>query len=297
MAATTTIQVPHMGTKAGYRLSNPFDPRKPTVVLINSMCTTVSLYNSQFDSAALTEKVNLLAIEPLGHGATSCAPHEHFTSWDSAHVALQVMDALNIEKAFALGTSMGGWIVVRMALLAPERILGLLPLGTSMDSESATSRAQGSWDPVPQLSPFLTKWTSDTLTPDFVVDEVWRGMVASLGFGSGVSAETLAFWDQTVRDVYTGDEGRRKVRMALMNLLERDGLVLRVGDIKCPVYWLQGKEDPVFGTAIAGEHIKLFTSSVEATLELVEGGGHYLNATSPKEVEAAILRMVGKYTP
>jgi microsomal epoxide hydrolase len=37
-------------------------------------------------------------------------------------MALQVMDKLGIEKAFALGTSQGGWIVTRMALLAPDRV-------------------------------------------------------------------------------------------------------------------------------------------------------------------------------
>ena len=37
-------------------------------------------------------------------------------------MALQVMEALGIDKAFALGTSQGGWIVARMALLAPERV-------------------------------------------------------------------------------------------------------------------------------------------------------------------------------
>jgi microsomal epoxide hydrolase len=65
--------------------------------------------------------MNLLAIEPLGHGSTSC-PSEHFTYWDSALMALQVMDKLGIDKAFALGTSQGGWIVTRMALLAPDRV-------------------------------------------------------------------------------------------------------------------------------------------------------------------------------
>lgn len=123
MAATTTIEVPHLGgIKAGYALSGGrYDATKPTVVLINSMCTTVSLYKAQFDSAELTSAVNLLAVEPLGHGATSC-PTEHFTYWDSAVMALQVMDKLGIDKAFALGTSQGGWMVARMALLAPERV-------------------------------------------------------------------------------------------------------------------------------------------------------------------------------
>lgn len=118
-----TIRVPHLGgISAGYALSgNKYDPSKPTCVLINSMCMTTALYNDQFEDASLTSAVNLLAIEPLGHGSTSCAT-EHFTYWDSAIMALQVLDALGIQKAFALGTSQGGWIVTRMALLAPERV-------------------------------------------------------------------------------------------------------------------------------------------------------------------------------
>jgi pimeloyl-ACP methyl ester carboxylesterase len=121
MAAKTTVNVPHLGgISAGYR-STGIDPAKPTVVLINSMCTTSSLYNDQFNSKSLTDAVNLLAIEPLGHGATSSAT-EHFTYWDSAIMALQVMEAQGVKKAFVLGTSQGGWIVVRMALLAPEKV-------------------------------------------------------------------------------------------------------------------------------------------------------------------------------
>lgn len=123
MAATKTVKVPHLGNiEAGYALSgDKYDASKPTCVLVNSMCTTVSLFRDQFESTKLTDAMNLLAIEPLGHGATSSAS-EHFTYWDSAIMALQVMTALGVQKAFALGTSQGGWIVVRMALLAPERV-------------------------------------------------------------------------------------------------------------------------------------------------------------------------------
>ncbi|EXK32439.1 microsomal epoxide hydrolase [Fusarium oxysporum f. sp. lycopersici 4287] len=296
MAAKSTIKVPHLGgIDAGYRVSGSgIDSSKPTLVLVNSMCTASSLFEAQFSAQELTDKVNLLAIEPLGHGATS-SKSEHFTYWDSAIMNLQVMEALGVDKAFALGTSAGGWIVVRMALLAPEKILGVLPLGTSMDYESAESREKGCWDPKTQLGPFYENWHSTTPTPDFVVDDVWRGLVSSVGFGSNPSPETLAFWDGTLKQVYRGDEGRKKLRIAVVNLFERDGLLLRLRDVKCPVYWLQGTADPVFGTTVPAEHIKLFTSSPEATLELVEGGGHYLSATNPKEINEAILKMVNKY--
>ena len=38
----------------------------------------------------------------------------------------QVLDALKIEKAFVLGTSQGGWVAVRMALLRPEMVSWVL---------------------------------------------------------------------------------------------------------------------------------------------------------------------------
>lgn len=124
MASRQTIKLPHLGLEAGYALSNnTYDATKPTCVLINSMCTTTSLYREQLGDKRLTSVMNLLAIDPLGHGSTSCLA-EHFTYWDTAMMALQVLNELGIEKAFALGTSQGGWIVTRMALLEPGRVSG-----------------------------------------------------------------------------------------------------------------------------------------------------------------------------
>lgn len=120
-----------------------------------------------------------------------------------------------------------------------------MPLGTSMDYESSDSRTKGCWDPAPALTPFCEKWTSSTPTPDFVVDDVWCAMVGGIGFGNAVSEETVKFWQKSLKDVYRGDEGRKKARMAVICLLERDGLLLRLGDVKCPVYWLQVRIDRI----------------------------------------------------
>lgn len=119
--ASKTTHVAHLGgIDVGYEMPS-YNAAKPTCVLVNSMCTTTSLYRSQFASKKLTDSMNLLAIEPLGHGST-VSKTEHFTYWDSAAMNLQVMEALGIKKAFALGTSQGGFIVTRMALLAPEKV-------------------------------------------------------------------------------------------------------------------------------------------------------------------------------
>jgi hypothetical protein len=61
----------------------PYDASKPTLILINSFMTSSELYQPQFENKQLTNAMNLLAIEPLGHGKTRCQS-EQFTFWDTA---------------------------------------------------------------------------------------------------------------------------------------------------------------------------------------------------------------------
>ena len=123
MEQTKTIRVPHLGgIDAGYQMPAPYDASKPTLVLVNSFTTSSELYSSQYASKDLNAAMNLLAIELLGHGQTR-TKQENWTYWDTAYMNLQVLDALDIKgKVFVLGTSQGGWITVRMALLGPDRV-------------------------------------------------------------------------------------------------------------------------------------------------------------------------------
>lgn len=138
----------------------------------------------------------------------------------------------------------------------------------------------------------MEKWSSPVPTEDFIVDEVWCGMVGSVGFGEHGTPDVVAFWTKVLQDVYRGDEGRRKAKMAVMNLITRDGLLARLRDIKCPVTWLQGTKDVPYGVTVPAEQIKLFTSAPTAELSFIENGGHYLNATNPEEVVVAMLKMI-----
>ncbi|KAJ3822205.1 Alpha/Beta hydrolase protein [Lentinula raphanica] len=282
---TTTMRVPHLGgITVGYRLSGDrYDKTKPTMLLVNPMCTTAALFDNMFTNKKLTDTMNLLAVEPLGHGATT-SPTEHFTYWDSAIMTLQLMDNLGINNAFASGASQGAWIVVRMALLAPDKILGLVLTGTSMDSESEESRKTGAWDPHQLLSPLIEEWSSATPTPGFIIGDDLCEMVHDFGFAKSLTQEQETFWTSILKSVYKGDEGRKKLRGALICLLERDSLHLRLRDMKCPVHWLQGSRDKPYPPALASEHVKLFTSSKDAKLDIIEGGCHYLNVTHPVEV-------------
>lgn len=120
MSNVRTIHVPHLGGIDAAYQQHGNDSSKPTLVLVNSFTTSSELYQEQYKNKALTDAMNLLAIELLGHGQTR-TKSENFTYWDTAIMNLQVMEALGIKRAFVLGTSQGGWITVRMALLAPDK--------------------------------------------------------------------------------------------------------------------------------------------------------------------------------
>lgn len=122
--AIKTLTVPHLGgIEVGYRLSAPeIDPSKPTVVLFHPFTTTADYYLPEFKSSELQGTANLVAVELLGHGRTRAKNAESFTYWDSATMALQLLDMLGVEKFFALGTSQGGWVATQMALIAPKRV-------------------------------------------------------------------------------------------------------------------------------------------------------------------------------
>ena len=138
MSNTATITVPHLGTSTiGYRLGKAYDASLPTLVLVNSFTASVEQYRPQFADERLAG-VNLLAIEPYGHGETR-AGYAQFTYWDSAIEILQVLDALDIPEAFVLGTSQGGWIAARMAILAPSVVKGIIPLTSTRRSRSSST--------------------------------------------------------------------------------------------------------------------------------------------------------------
>ena len=159
MVATKTIEVSHLrGISAEYKLS-PYKASNPNIILVNSFTASAELYPPWFADSKLTSKYNLLAIEPLGHGATRAHNTEHWTFWDTSIMNLQVMDALNIDKAFILGTSQGGFICARMALLYPKRVQGIILLGTCMDRERSEAVSRGFWDGYTRGTDLIEAWS------------------------------------------------------------------------------------------------------------------------------------------
>ena len=277
----------------GYRFGRPYDPELPTLVMANSFSTSVELYRPQFADAELSERVNLLAIEPYGHGEHACR-YADFTYWDSAIGRPAGARGAEHPRAFALGTSQGGWIAARMAMLAPDTVQGIIPLGTSMDFESERSRRLGCWDGVEFCTPAIDA-LAEPVGDDWVIPIELVDAVLAEGLGEDVDPATRSFWHAEHQRNYTGDAGRQRLRTISVNLRDRDGLHGRLDKVRCPVLWLQGTADRVYSVPNAEEEIGRFVNAANAELRVIEGGQHFLSATNPDVVNTAILEFTERW--
>lgn len=289
-----TINVPHLGgSTIGYKFGKPYDASLPTLVMVNSFSTSVELFRPQFADLQLADVANLLAIEPYGHGATR-AKYRQFTYWDSAVANLQVLDALGVSEAFILGTSQGGWIVTMMAMLDPTTVKGIMPMGTSMDSESQRSRDLGCWDGIAFCTPAIDA-LAESVGDGWVIPGELVDAVLLEGFSDTVTSEERSFWHATYQDNYTGDAGRHRLRVSSISLRDRDSLHARLDAVKCPVLWMHGTSDRVYSVANAQDEIGRFVNSAAAELRVVDGGQHFLSASNPQEVNTAAVEFISQW--
>ena len=105
------------GARIAYRLDGGDD--NPTIVLSNSIGTTLRMWDGQI--SALTRHYRVLRYDARGHGASS-VPAGPYPLARLGHDVLELMDALELERAHFLGLSLGGIVGQWLGIYAPDRI-------------------------------------------------------------------------------------------------------------------------------------------------------------------------------
>jgi len=94
----------------------------PLLLLHSNGC---SLYEFATVMDGLAEHHRCIAWDMPGHG-DSDNPQGHQSIADYADAAFVFMDALGLQKAHVCGVSVGGFIAIEMAVVAPARMLGVV---------------------------------------------------------------------------------------------------------------------------------------------------------------------------
>lgn len=231
----------------------------PAVILSHGYLMDHSMFDHQV--SALKDKYRVITWDERGFGGTKATGE--FTYWDSARDVLALLDHLGIQSAVVGGMSQGGFLSMRVALTAPERVRALILLDTQAGTEDPATI-----EPYNQLQ---AAWNEHG--PAAVQD-----IIAGIILGPGTWTDWFDKWAALPLE---------QVNWAFHCLMHRDDITGRLGEITCPALIVHGTSDAAIGMDKA--EILRDRISGPTTLVAVEGGPHAANMTHPEPVNSAIL--------
>jgi pimeloyl-ACP methyl ester carboxylesterase len=236
----------------------------PVVILAHGFLMDHEMFAPQV--AALRDSYRVITWDERGFGQTNYDGNP-FTYWDSAADCLALLTHLGIDRAVVGGMSQGGFLSLRAALTAPERVRGLILLDTQSGPEDAAhiEAYQGMIDTWLSAGPVheLASIVASIIINDPVEDAAW-----------------IAKW-----------QARPKELMAQPShtLMTRDDISDRLGEITCPALVVHGTDD----TAITMDLAEALAAGLSGCGGVVKvGGAHAASLTNPEPVNAAILEFL-----
>ena len=135
----------------------------PILFLHGSGTGVTAAANWWLNLPQLSEVGRCIAIDSIGYGQTVVAEGTEYGIREWVRHAVRVLDALGIEKTWIVGNSLGGWLALQFAIDHPERVLGIVSMGTG--GAQLTAALQGHSNPV------LTEEGVRRTLETFVVDK------------------------------------------------------------------------------------------------------------------------------
>jgi pimeloyl-ACP methyl ester carboxylesterase len=202
------------------------------------------------------------ALDLPGHGRSAGTGRSSIA--DYASFVVDFMDAQQLEHAIIAGHSMGGATAMQMALGYPQRVSGLVLVGTGARLRVLPVILEGTLSSFEDTIKLICEYAYSPLTSRQLVSQSQRHM--------------LKVAPQTFHDDFAACDA--------FDIMER------LGEIRCPALVICGTEDamtpPKYATFLADR-------IANAELELVEGAGHMVMIEKPDLVAAAIGSALAKW--
>jgi len=192
---------------------------KPVLIFSHGFFLDQKSFDLQY--AYFKDTYRCIGWDEMGFGQSTTSTN--YSYWDSAKVLLALMDHLNIRKATLIGVSKGGFISLRAALTAPDRVTNLVLIGSDSGVFGAEQQAE--------FTGLIDAW--GTLGNDELADAM--AAVGETYFGDDDQKLT---WIQTWRD-----RDRAQIKFPGHALLNRDDISQRVQEISCPTLVIHGTDD------------------------------------------------------
>jgi 3-oxoadipate enol-lactonase len=234
----------------------------PAVVLSHGFLMDREMFAPQVE--VLSGEFRVITWDERGFGETEF-DGEPFTYWDSARDCLGLLDHLGIEQAVLGGMSQGGFLSLRAALLAPERVRALVLIDTQAGGEDPAR--------LPAYRQMQETWLQVGPVDDLA------NAIAGLIIGDPTLSESwIAKWKALQLD---------SMRAPADCLFERDDITDRLGEISCPAIVFHGTAD----MSIEMDRAQALCGGLAGCEGVVriEGAPHASNLTHPDEVNGLLL--------
>ncbi|CAG9622315.1 alpha/beta fold hydrolase [Sutcliffiella rhizosphaerae] len=229
-----------------------------------------SMYHKQWDPQVkpLSKNYQTIVWDVRGHGNSSL-PLGDVDPEDFSRDLISLLDYLGIESAVLCGLSMGGHISIQTAVRYPERVKGLILIGTPFTNSFNWFEKYST--PISKLSlrfiPFhyTSKWTADIISkinPDnhaFVME----------AFSKMTKDNFLRHWSGNLRM-----ESRHDLHK-----------------IQCPTMILHGDKDNMVGR----QQQYLAKNIMDAEFFTITNAHHLTNRDNPEEVTDYITQFMNRW--
>jgi pimeloyl-ACP methyl ester carboxylesterase len=234
------------------------------LVLGHGFLLDSSIFSGQ--AGSLSDRYRVITWHARGHGATEYDGRP-FSLWDNARDLIALLDALGIDRAVIGGHSMGGFVALSAALLAPRRIAGLVLINTTPYGQEQYSAGK--------QQAFADAWQTTGPTRE-LCQLFGQGM-----FGGG----RLEPWTEKWMKL-TPAQCAHPFRA----VAERDDLSPRLPEITAPALVVHGSGDAGISVAQTRQWASALPHASPPVV--IDGAPHASCATHPEEVTTAIDRFL-----
>ena len=244
----------------------------PILFLHGSGTGVTAAANWWLNLPELSQYGRCIAIDSIGYGQSVVADGTKYGIREWVRHAVRVLDALGIEKTWIVGNSLGGWLAFQFAIDFPERLLGVVSMGTG--GAQLTSALKG------HSNPTLSEEGVRKTLEQFVVDKsLVTDTLVSLRYASALNDTAT---DRLAQVVEARDRDRHELPLDFDVLAK----------LEIPVLLIHGVQDVVIPVSRTWELLNVIP---HADAHIFSQCGHWSQVERADEFNKVLGRYLSRH--
>jgi 2-hydroxy-6-oxonona-2,4-dienedioate hydrolase len=251
---------------------------QPVILLHGSGAGATGWSNFQPNIAPLAERFRVIAMDAPGWGRSDQGRPE---TYDHPNAVLELMDALEIERAALVGNSMGGMTAITFAARYPDRITHLVTMGPGAFIQVPTLFGPGD-GPSEGLKVLFEGYRNPT-------QDTMKRLVEIMTFDAANATDELAAQRAENAQARPDHLANFLTGMSTGGPVRTSATVEQVQSIRTPTLLVHGRDDRV----VPFEHsLRLVSSIPDSRLVLLNRCGHWAQLEHADEFNRLVTDFV-----